>query len=110
VSELNINQIPAVAGMTIKEKSMSVTAERKQELIGEYATKKDDTGSPEVQVAILTERINNLSEHMQINKKDFSSRRGLLKLVARRRKLLDYLKAKEENRYQEIIKRLGIRR
>ena len=89
---------------------MSITAERKQELIGEYATKKDDTGSPEVQIAILTERINNLSEHMQGNKKDFSSRRGLLKMVAQRRKLLDYVKGKDEARYQDIIKRLGIRR
>lgn len=89
---------------------MSITAERKQELIGEYATKKEDTGSPEVQIAILTERINNLSEHMQGNKKDFSSRRGLLKMVAQRRKLLDYLKANNEGRYQDIIKRLGIRR
>ena len=89
---------------------MSITAERKQELIGEYETKKGDTGSPEVQVAILTERINTLSEHMQQHKKDLHSRRGLLALVAKRRKLLDYLKKKEESRYQELIKRLGIRR
>ncbi len=89
---------------------MSITAERKQELIGEYETKKGDTGSPEVQIAILTERINNLSEHMQGHKKDVHSRRGLLKMVAQRRKLLDYLKAKDEGRYQDLIKRLGIRR
>ncbi|MEM9468826.1 MAG: 30S ribosomal protein S15 [Pseudomonadota bacterium] len=89
---------------------MSITADRKTEVIEEYATQKGDTGSPEVQIAILTERINNLSEHMKTNKKDFGSRRGLLAMVAKRRKLLDYLKAKDEGRYQEIIKRLGIRR
>ena len=89
---------------------MSITAERKQELIGEYETKKGDTGSPEVQVAILTERINNLSSHMQSHKKDVHSRRGLLKMVAQRRKLLDYVKSKDEGRYQELIGRLGIRR
>ncbi|MEM6811958.1 MAG: 30S ribosomal protein S15 [Pseudomonadota bacterium] len=89
---------------------MSITAERKAEVIGEYATAKGDTGSPEVQIAILTERINNLSGHMQTNKKDFGSRRGLLAMVAKRRKLLDYLKGKDEGRYQEIIKRLNIRR
>ena len=89
---------------------MSITAERKTQVIEEYATTKGDTGSPEVQIAILTERINNLSEHMQSNKKDFGSRRGLLAMVARRRKLLDYIKAKDEGRYQEIIKRLNIRR
>lgn len=89
---------------------MSVTSERKAELIEEYATGKGDTGSPEVQIAILTERINNLSEHMQGHKKDFGSRRGLLAMVAQRRKLLDYLKGKDEGRYQDLIKRLGIRR
>lgn len=89
---------------------MSITAERKQEVIEEYATAKGDTGSPEVQVAILTERINNLSQHMQSHKKDFGSRRGLLALVAQRRKLLDYLKGKDEGRYQDLIKRLNIRR
>ena len=89
---------------------MSITAERKAELIKDYATGKGDTGSPEVQVAILTERINNLSEHMQGHKKDFGSRRGLLAMVAQRRKLLDYLKGKDEVRYQELIKRLKIRR
>lgn len=89
---------------------MSITAARKAELIEEYATGKGDTGSPEVQIAVLTERINNLSEHMQTNKKDFGSRRGLLAMVAKRRKLLDYVKSKDEARYQEIIKKLGIRR
>jgi len=89
---------------------MSINAEKKQKLIADNATKKGDTGSPEVQVAILTERINNLSEHMQANKKDFSSRRGLLKLVATRRKLLDYLKRKDEKSYQAVIEKNGIRR
>jgi small subunit ribosomal protein S15 len=89
---------------------MSITNERKAEVIEEYATAKGDTGSPEVQVAILTERINNLSQHMQEHKKDFGSRRGLLKHVAMRRKLLDYLKGKDEGRYKDLIGRLGIRR
>ncbi|MCI5060705.1 MAG: 30S ribosomal protein S15 [Alphaproteobacteria bacterium] len=89
---------------------MSISTERKAEVIEEYATKKGDTGSPEVQVAILTERINNLSEHMKTNKKDFGSRRGLLAMVAQRRKLLDYLKENDEGRYSDLIKRLGIRR
>jgi len=89
---------------------MSITAEKKQEVIKDFATKKDDTGSPEVQVAILTNRINELGEHMKTHKKDFHSRRGLLAMVAKRRKLLDYLKRKEEGRYQELIKRLNIRR
>ena len=89
---------------------MSITAEKKQELIREFATKNGDTGSPEVQVAILTSRISTLTEHFKTHKKDNHSRRGLLKLVAQRRKLLDYLKAKEENRYRELIQRLGIRR
>ena len=89
---------------------MSITAERKQEVITQNATKQGDTGSPEVQVAILTERINNLSQHMQANKKDFSSRRGLLKMVAQRRTLLDYLKRKDNGRYSALIEKLGIRR
>jgi small subunit ribosomal protein S15 len=89
---------------------MSITAEKKQEVISSNATKQGDTGSPEVQVAILTERINNLSAHMQSNKKDFSSRRGLLKMVANRRTLLDYLKRKDEKRYSALIEKLGIRR
>lgn len=89
---------------------MSVTAERKQELITEYATKSGDTGSPEVQVAILTERIVNLTEHFKAHKKDNHSRRGLLKMVSQRRRLLDYVKASDQQRYQDLIKRLGIRR
>ena len=89
---------------------MSITPERKQELIMEYGTKDGDTGSPEVQVAILTERIKNLTEHFQGHKKDNHSRRGLLKMVSQRRKLLDYVKDREEERYQDLIKRLGIRR
>ena len=89
---------------------MSISAERKQELIKEDATKDGDTGSPEVQVAVLSERIANLTEHFKSHKKDNHSRRGLLKLVSQRRKLLDYVKAKEEARYQDLIKRLGLRR
>ena len=89
---------------------MSITAERKQELIKEYGTKDGDTGSPEVQVAILTERIRNLTDHFQGHKKDNHSRRGLLKMVSQRRKLLDYVKEKQEDRYKDLIKRLGIRR
>ncbi len=89
---------------------MVMTAEEKTKVIKEYATKKDDTGSPEVQVAILTNRIEELSQHMRVHKKDFHSRRGLLAMVAKRRKLLDYLKRKDEDRYQKLIKSLGIRR
>ncbi len=89
---------------------MSITAERKQELISEYAVKEGDTGSPEVQVSILTTRILNLTEHFKDHKKDNHSRRGLLKLVNKRRGLLDYLKRKDEARYQSLIKRLGLRR
>ena len=89
---------------------MSITAERKQELIQEYATKEGDTGSPEVQVAVITERIRNLTGHMQSHKKDFHSRRGLVMLVGQRRRLLDYLKRKNEGRYKDLIKRLEIRR
>ncbi|WP_136657557.1 30S ribosomal protein S15 [Nitratireductor sp. XY-223] len=89
---------------------MSITAERKAELMNEYATKKGDTGSPEVQVAILTERINNLTEHFKGHKKDNHSRRGLLKMVSSRRSLLDYLKRKDEERYKKLIASLGIRR
>ncbi len=89
---------------------MSITAERKQELIKEYAKGDSDTGSPEVQVAILTERIVNLTEHFKSHKKDNHSRRGLLKLVSQRRRLLDYVKAKDEARYRDLIGRLGIRR
>ncbi|MGB5213179.1 MAG: 30S ribosomal protein S15 [Anderseniella sp.] len=89
---------------------MSITPERKLELMKEYATVDGDTGSPEVQVAILTERIKNLTGHFQTHKKDNHSRRGLLKLVSQRRKLLDYVKVRDEPRYKSIIQRLGIRR
>ena len=87
---------------------MSITAERKQELIKEFGTKPDDTGSPEIQVAVLTERITNLTEHLKDHKKDFASRRGLLMMVGQRRRLLDYLKKKEASRYQTVIERLGL--
>ncbi|MGB4106814.1 MAG: 30S ribosomal protein S15 [Alphaproteobacteria bacterium] len=86
------------------------SAERKTKVIQEYQTKKDDTGSADVQIAILTDRINYLSEHLQTHKKDVHSRRGLLMMVARRRKLLDYLKRSDEGRYQNLIERLSIRR
>ena len=89
---------------------MSITAERKAELMKEYATKDGDTGSPEVQVAILSERIKNLTEHLQTHKKDFHSRRGLLVMVGQRRRLLDYLKGKDKSRYEGLIQRLGLRR
>ena len=89
---------------------MSITAERKQELMQEYATVDGDTGSPEVQVAVLTERIANLTEHLKAHKSDFHSRRGLLVMVGRRRRLLDYVKGKNVKRYEELVRRLGLRR
>ena len=89
---------------------MSITAERKSEVIKEYAKGEKDTGSPEVQVAILSERIKNLTEHLQSHEKDFHSRRGLLVMVGQRRRLLDYLKKKDTARYQDTITRLGLRR
>ena len=89
---------------------MSITAEEKARVISEFATKEGDTGSPEVQVAILTERINNLTGHFKDNKKDNHSRRGLLTMVSTRRSLLDYVKRKDEARYTALITRLGIRR
>ena len=89
---------------------MSITAERKAALIQEHARKAGDTGSPEVQVAILSERISNLTEHFEDHKKDNHSRRGLLKMVAQRRVLLDYLKKIDEPRYKAIVERLGLRR
>ena len=89
---------------------MSIAIDRKRELIKEFAIKKDDTGSPEVQVAILTERIVNLTEHLKTHKKDFHSRRGLLMMVGQRRRLLDYVKNKEAARYENLVKRLGLRR
>ncbi len=89
---------------------MSITADRKAEVIQTYATKAGDTGSPEVQVAILSERIANLTEHFKTHVKDNHSRRGLLKLVSQRRQLLDFLKRNDEARYRTLIERLGIRR
>ncbi len=89
---------------------MSITAEEKQRIIKEFATHEGDTGSPEVQVAILSSRIATLTEHFKTHKKDNHSRRGLLMMVAQRRKLLDYLKGKDEERYRKLIERLGLRR
>lgn len=89
---------------------MSITADRKAELIKEYAIKTDDTGSPEVQVAVLSERIANLTEHFKTHRKDNHSRRGLLKMVSTRRRLLDYVRRGDEDRYQKLIARLGLRR
>jgi small subunit ribosomal protein S15 len=89
---------------------MSITAERKAELIKEYARGDNDTGSSEVQIAVLTERITNLTEHFKTHKKDNHSRRGLLKLVSQRRRLLDYLKNVDEARYKTVVQKLGLRR
>ena len=89
---------------------MSITPERKSALIEEYATKSGDTGSPEVQVAVLSERIANLTEHFKSHAKDNHSRRGLLKMVSQRRRLLDYVKRNDEARYKSLIERLGLRR
>jgi len=89
---------------------MTITRERKQELIGEFRQSQDDTGSPEVQIAILTTRINGLTEHLRAHKKDYACRRGLLMLVSRRRRLLDYLKKVDPQRYLDIIGRLDIRK
>jgi small subunit ribosomal protein S15 len=89
---------------------MSITAEEKQRIMKEFATKEGDTGSPEVQIAVLSSRIATLTEHFKTHAKDNHSRRGLLKLVAQRRKLLDYARGKDEARYQDLIKRLGLRR
>jgi small subunit ribosomal protein S15 len=113
-----LDDIPAVAALRgpsplpLLEKGcpMSISAERKTALIKDNATKANDTGSPEVQIAILTERINHLTEHFKLHKKDNHSRRGLLKMVSQRRQLLDYVKRKNEQRYQGIIEKLGIRR
>ena len=89
---------------------MSITAQRKSALMGEFGKTAGDTGSPEVQVAILTERINNLTGHFKTHKKDRHSRRGLLKMVSRRRSLLDYLKREDVERYADVIQRLGLRK
>ncbi|MEK9904695.1 MAG: 30S ribosomal protein S15 [Rhodospirillales bacterium] len=89
---------------------MSITKERTEELVKEYGKSEGDTGAPEVQIAILTERIRNLTDHMQDHKKDLHSRRGLLVMVGQRRRLLDYLRRKDDARYQDVIQRLGLRR
>lgn len=89
---------------------MSITQERKKDVITEFANAPDDTGSPEVQVAILSERITNLTEHLKLHKKDFASRRGLLMMVGQRRRLLDYVRRKDQSRYAALIERLGLRR
>ena len=89
---------------------MSITTERTAELVREYAPKEGDTGSPEVQVAILSNRIAALTEHFKVHKKDEHSRRGLYRLISRRRKLLDYVKSRDEGRYRDLISRLGLRR
>lgn len=89
---------------------MTITAERKAEVLKENATVKGDTGSPEVQIALLTERINNLTDHFKTHKKDHHSRRGLLKMVSSRRSLLDYLKRKDQKRYSALIEKLGLRK
>ncbi len=89
---------------------MTITAERKKIVVKEHATAKGDTGSPEVQVALLTERINNLTEHFKSHVKDHHSRRGLIKMVSTRRRLLDYLKRKDADRYNALISKLGLRK
>jgi small subunit ribosomal protein S15 len=89
---------------------MTITTEKKQAVISEYATKPGDTGSPEVQVAVLSERISNLTEHFKSHVKDNGSRRGLIKMVSQRRRLLDYVKATDQKRYEALISRLGLRR
>ena len=89
---------------------MSITVEKKAELVKQFGQTETDTGSPEVQIAILTHRILNITEHMKANHKDYHTRRGLLILVGRRRRLLDYLKSKSQDRYQKVIKKLSIRR
>jgi len=89
---------------------MAIAAERKKELIEEFARKEGDTGSPEVQVAVLTEHIKNLTEHLKVHKKDFTSRRGLLMMVGQRSRLLRYLRRCDASRYQSIVQRLGLRR
>ena len=89
---------------------MAITAERKKAIIEEYAQKSGDTGSPEVQIAVLTEHIKNLTEHLKVHKKDFTSRRGLLMMVGQRSRLLRYLRQRNPSRYQSIVQRLGLRR
>ncbi len=89
---------------------MAITADRKKEIIAQHATHEGDTGSPEVQVAVLTEHIRNLTEHLKVHRKDFTTRRGLLMMVGQRSKLLRYLRGRSPQRYQDIVKSLGLRR
>jgi small subunit ribosomal protein S15 len=109
-----LDDIPAMARNSLpnprERYPMSLSTDRKQKIVKDYATKRGDTGSPEVQVALLTERINSLTDHFKVHKKDNHSRRGLLKMVSLRRRLLDHVKDRDEARYQKIIERLGIRR
>ena len=99
-----------MSGPFVEVSPVALTKDRKTDIIGTYKTHDNDTGSPEVQVALLSERINYLTEHFKIHAKDHHSRRGLLKLVGQRRRLLDYLKSKDSERYAEVIRRLGIRK
>jgi len=99
-----------MSGPFVEVSAVALNKDRKTDIIGTYKTHESDTGSPEVQVALLSERINYLTEHFKIHAKDHHSRRGLLKLVGQRRRLLDYLKSKDSERYAEIIRRLGIRK
>ena len=99
-----------IPGPRVEDSTLAFDKDRKTGIIGSYKTHESDTGSPEVQVALLSERINYLTEHFKVHAKDHHSRRGLLKLVGQRRRLLDYLKSKDTERYAELIKRLGIRK
>lgn len=101
---------PKLVGLEELRQQMTITKERKRELVGQFKRNDNDTGSAEVQIAILTTRINGLTEHLRTHKKDFAGRRGLLMLVSRRRRLLDYLKRVEPQRYLEVIRRLEIRK
>jgi small subunit ribosomal protein S15 len=101
---------PLKPSLLTERSPMSLSAARKQQVVKEFATKKDDTGSPEVQVALFTERINGLTEHFKLHKSDNHSRRGLLKMVSQRRTLLDYLRRSDERSYKDLIEKLGIRR
>lgn len=102
--------LPGVPGPFVEEAIVPLSKDRKTGIIGDYRTHDSDTGSPEVQVALLSERINYLTEHFKVHAKDHHSRRGLLKLVGQRRRLLDYLKSKDSDRYAALIQRLGIRK
>jgi small subunit ribosomal protein S15 len=105
-----VGRAPQCSGPHVEEASVAFTKDHKTGIIGTYKTHDGDTGSPEVQVALLTERINYLTEHFKVHAKDHHSRRGLLKLVGQRRRLLDYLKSKHSERYADLIHRLGIRK